>query len=230
MTEIHVLLDKSGSMRTIKDDSIGGYNEFLDLQKASDNADNIYWSLSTFNNNYENEFSKMLVRDVNYLLNADFFVSGGTALYDALGMLIQSIDEECFHNYIIVIITDGCENSSKKYDSHFIKKLIDTKTSDCRNETESTWDFIYLGANQDAILESSKIGIKRNSTMNYNTNRQSIKELYNGVSKAISRKISDHSDLSFTDVERNASQQLDTPKLCRTKTIWCGTNNTHQKE
>ena len=126
-----------------------------------------------------------------------------------------------------MIITDGCENSSKKYDSHFIKKLIDTKTSDSRKETEPTWDFIYLGANQDAILESSKIGIKRDTTMNYNTNHQSIKELYIGVSKAISRKMSDHSVLSFTDVERNATQThhhvTDTPKppqLQRSKTMY----------
>ena len=74
MTEIHVLLDKSGSMRTIKDDSIGGYNEFLDLQKASENADTIYWSLSTFNNNYENEFSGVKVNNVQYLKNDDIFV------------------------------------------------------------------------------------------------------------------------------------------------------------
>ena len=96
MTEIHVLLDKSGSMRTIKDDSIGGYNEFLDLQKASENADTIYWSLSTFNNNYENEFSGVKVNNVQYLKNDDIFVSGGTALYAALGQLIQLIDENVF--------------------------------------------------------------------------------------------------------------------------------------
>ena len=224
MTEIHVLLDKSGSMRTIKDDSIGGYNEFLDLQKASENADTIYWSLSTFNNNYENEFSGVKVNNVQYLKNDDIFVSGGTALYDALGQLIQLIDEKRFQNYIIVIITDGCENSSKNYDSRMIKKLIESKTSNKRKACDPTWDFIYLGANQDAILESSKIGIKNESTLNYHTNKQSINKLYKGVSNAISRKISDHNSiLSFTDLERNATQQeiysLYPQKICRSKTI-----------
>jgi len=202
MTEIKVLLDSSGSMNRIKDDSIGGYNEFLSLQKDSENFENIYWSLYFFNNHYEQQFTNKKVKDVEFMKNEDFKPHGGTALYDAIGKLLNDTIEESYKNYIVVIITDGLENSSKLYTSEAVKAIINNKTSELRNENQASWDFVYLGANQDSFLESSKLGINKDATMDYNTNEKSVKALYKSVSEAVTRKISSQDKLSFLPIER----------------------------
>ena len=202
MTEIKVLLDNSGSMNRIKDDSIGGYNEFLSLQKESENHINIYWSLYFFNNYYEQQFTNKNIKDVEFMKNEDFRPHGGTALYDAIGKLLNDTIEEPHKNYIVVIITDGIENSSKLYTPQAIKAMIHNKTSELRNESQASWDFVYLGANQDSFLESAKLGINKDATMDYNTNEKSVKALYKSVSDAVTRKISNQDKLTFLPLER----------------------------
>lgn len=210
MTEIKVLLDKSGSMYTVKDDMIGGYNAFLDVQKRSENAENITWSLSTFSTDYDREFINKPVKDVEHLTHEKYDIFGSTALYDAIGTLLQETIEDSHKVYIVVIITDGVENSSKIYNAQIIKDLIENKTSKERNENHATWDFVYLGANQDSILESSKIGIPQHSTIDYNCNAKSVEEVYKAVSSAVCRKISQEDDtVAFTPLERTATQTLD---------------------
>ena len=207
MTEIKILLDKSGSMWNIKDDTIGGYNDFLTMQKKSENVEHIYWSLSTFSNDYEREFVNVPIKNVENLNNDNYRTNGSTALYDAIGTLLNETIEENNKTYIVVIITDGIENASKYYSAKTIKDMIDNKTSELRGENHANWDFIFLGANQDAILESQKIGIPQRSSMSYNTNAESIDALYKGVSNAISRKISQtDEEICFSQVERNATQ------------------------
>ena len=213
-TEIKVLLDSSGSMNLIKDDSIGGYNAFLKLQKESENSDNIKWSLSTFNNTYDCQFTSKPIQQVEYMKNNDFIATGNTALYDAIGKLILDTVEEPYTSYIIVIITDGQENSSRCYTAQAIKNIIENKMNTKRCESQALWDFVYLGANQDSILESSKIGIKPQSAIDYEANAASVEAVYRGVSDAVSRKMSSNDKhISFLPLERRATQTYDTQEI-----------------
>lgn len=210
MTRIHVLMDNSGSMHSIKEDSIGGYNEFLRIQKNAENVKELLWSFSTFNTYCENQFIDKCVLNVEPLSSDEFTPRGGTALYDAIGTILNNTIEKSKESYIIVIITDGLENSSRKYTAGAIKDMIENKTSASRTTDCAVWDFVYLGANQDSILEASKIGIKSGSTINYEPNQKSVKAVYNGVSNAITRKMSQEDEfVNFLPLERSATQTDD---------------------
>lgn len=210
-TEIKVLMDSSGSMHKIKEDSIGGYNEFLQTQQRSENAPNMTWSLYTFNNSFQTEFYEKPISQVAVWNEDDFHPAGGTALYDAIGTMLNQTIEKAGKSYIVVIITDGLENASTTYTtSASIKELIDNKTSDQRGPEDALWDFVYLGANQDAILESRKIGIRPDATLRYHTTKGSMKAVYDGVSQAISRKISNRDvHVAFTPLERTTTESND---------------------
>lgn len=210
--EIKVLLDTSGSMYTIKTDSVGGYNDFLNMQKKSENANSIFWSLYTFNDNVDTQFIYKPIYNVENMNEGDMRTHGGTALYDAIGTMLNDTIENHENSYIVVIITDGYENSSKKYSSRAIKEMIENKTSENRDKSHAVWDFIYLGANQDAVLESSKIGIKKQSTMEYSNDK--VTEAYKDLSCAVSRRLSKEDDfITFSPKEQQNTSTLQTPSI-----------------
>lgn len=217
-TYIHFILDRSGSMYEIIHDTIGGFNSFIKQQKDNMNKDyeildnngnsikqktNIYFSLYQFDHVYRICYKNKIISDVEDLNYDTFIPRGQTALFDAIGITvskIKKINED--DNIIVVILTDGEENCSKKYTKRKINNLITKK----RNENI---EFVFLGANQDAIESAQNIGISANSAMTYSANTKNVIACFDGLSAAVERtysspNINDRS-ISFTEKERSVS-------------------------
>jgi len=152
------LLDCSGSMESCWDDTIGGFNSFLNDQKATGGT----MTLIQFDHEYQMTYECIKIDEVAPLSRETYKPRGSTALLDAVGRLIK--DWKGTSNPSVVILTDGQENASHKFTKAHIKDLIEQKTKD-------GWTFAYLGANQDAFAEASSIGIAPGCTMNYDANR-----------------------------------------------------------
>ena len=152
------LLDRSGSMESCWDDTIGGFNAFLNEQKATGGT----LTLIQFDHEYQMTYERVKIEEVAALTRETYKPRGSTALLDAVGRFVK--DWKGASNPSVVILTDGQENASKKYTKDHIKDLIEQKTKD-------GWTFAYLGANQDAFAEAGSIGIAPGCTMNYDANR-----------------------------------------------------------
>lgn len=179
-TRIHVILDRSGSMESCLNDTIGGFNSFLRQQKNI-TSDSAYLSLYQFNNNYEIIYQDKNINEVPDLTIDTFIPNGQTALLDAIGKTINSVNEYSYtteDTVIIVIITDGEENSSCYFEKNIINKMIEEKK-------QKGWQFVFLGANQDAIEEGAKLGIGANSSLSYAV--EDSQEAFQSISQAISR-------------------------------------------
>lgn len=162
-THIAFLLDRSGSMQSIKEDVEGGFNTFIDTQKEAKGTCLV--TLAQFNTHYDTVYTNKPVKDVE---NLDLKPSGMTALHDSMGKLItdtatylDSLPEKKRPAAVIcAIMTDGMENSSREWDSASVKKLVEEKT-------EAVWQFLYMGADQDAIEEAGKVGIAASNAVTY---------------------------------------------------------------
>jgi Mg-chelatase subunit ChlD len=171
LTDITIVLDRSGSMRSVKDDTIGGYNTFLKTQRdAKVGACRV--SLVQFDDRYEMVYPPRLVAEAPELTDETFVPRGWTALLDAIGKTIVDTGErykampksERPGKVLFVIITDGGENSSTEYNREQVFKMI----AEQRNAWK--WDFIFLGANQDAIQAGASLGLSFGKSMNYASN------------------------------------------------------------
>ena len=187
MTTIAFGLDKSGSMCNMGTEPVDCLNSFFDKQK--ENGD-FTASLIFFNDTIESVYKNINGKDIVRLKNEDYKPEGLTSLYDAIGFIIDEHKEK--KDVIVVILTDGLENSSKKYTSSEIKKTITIM------EKENNWKFIYLAANQDSFAVGEQIGI--NTTCNYEYTvdgfRNIMRTLSDNVSRCISSEI-DKKDLKF---------------------------------
>lgn len=199
-TNIHFLLDRSGSMYECLTDTIGGFNSFIASQRA-ENSDECYMSLYMFDHEYEIVYLKKSMNDVQELNTTNFVPRGQTALFDAIGQTISSVNAMNNENInvIVVILTDGQENSSQEFSSGKIKDLI----SDKENEG---WKFVFLGANQDAITTAGHLGIKRESAMTYAQTPNGVRNTFSSLSSAVSRTRQGVKSINFTDQERICSQ------------------------
>jgi len=167
LTELVFILDKSGSMSGLEDDTIGGFNSMLEKQKAVEGE--CYITTVLFDNNYELLHDHIDIRAVNPITRKDYQVGGSTALLDAIGRTInkiKNVQEHTAEDYraekvMFVIITDGAENSSREYTAEKIRKLIEQQKENCG------WEFIFLGANIDAVQTASQFGISANRAQNY---------------------------------------------------------------
>lgn len=166
------ILDRSGSMDSCLDDTIGGYNSFVNLQKELGGT----MTLVQFDNEYEVIYSAKPIEEVEPLTRQTFVPRGMTALLDAMGRVMKD-----YKNSIeptVVILTDGVENASKTYTKSHIKDLVEQKEKD-------GWVFMYLGANHDAFGEAQSLGISPARTMNYDMNK--TPEAFNRLSQAMSQ-------------------------------------------
>lgn len=187
-TQISMVLDRSGSMEPIRQDTIGGVNLFLKEQQAVPGEATI--SLVQFNDNYQPILDFVPLRDAQPLTKKTYEPNGNTALYGAIGVLLEatgnrlkSLSEDARPEKVIfVIVTDGEENSSHRYewsrmwDSAKLKEAIDRQTNQYK------WEFVYIGANQDAIQNAQQVGITGQNAMNYTANAQGTHDLYRAVS------------------------------------------------
>ena len=178
------ILDISGSMKSIIDSSISGFNSFIEEQKTIE-GDAVV-STVLFNHKYQILYEDKDLKNCE-LLNKDIYVPDGrTALYDTIGFIInKEIDklgstsvEERPEKTLCVVLTDGYENASHEYDSIKIKTLIEEMKKDF------SWEFIFLGANIDAFSESSKIGVTFGNTFNFAATDDGTKDAYQAVNYA----------------------------------------------
>jgi hypothetical protein len=169
------LLDRSGSMETCWDDTIGGYNSFVKDQAMFGGT----MTLVQFDHEYTLSYDRKPIGEVEPLTRTTYTPRGSTALLDAVGRAIKTWVNPAPPT--IIILTDGVENSSHTYTKSHLKDLIEAKMKD-------GWTFVYLGANQDAFAEAGSIGIAPSCTMNF----EGVKtpDAFNRLSAAMSQQAS----------------------------------------
>jgi len=202
-THIAVLLDRSGSMGDIKDDAIGGFNCFLKEQKAAGaNATLTLVQFDTESTDVVHE--SMPILEVPDLNHQTFQPRGGTPLLDALGQTIDStgralaaIPEANRPNKVVfVVITDGQENSSHQHTKASVKEIID------RQSSQYNWQFVFLGANQDAFDEAGAVGIAMGNAANFAPARMQVAFAATAANVASYRRSGNAAKLAYSDDQR----------------------------
>jgi len=186
LTELVFILDRSGSMSGLEIDTIGGFNSVLTKQKGEVGDANITTVL--FDDKYELLHDRYNLVKVPVITDKEYFVRGTTALLDAIGKTIHKMgnvqkyaaDEDRAEKVMFVIITDGMENSSVKYSYDHIKNMID------RQKNKYGWEFIFLGANIDAIETAGRFGIDEDRVANYHADREGTILNYQIISETVS--------------------------------------------
>lgn len=182
LTDITIVLDSSGSMQSVAKDTIGGFNKFVETQKAASGDANL--SLVQFDSTVKVSYSARNLTEVS----RTYSPNGYTALLDAIGMSITSAgkrfadmkEEDRPGKVIFVIMTDGEENSSREYSREKINEMI-------KHQTEAyQWDFIFIGANQDAIQAGGSLGIRAGNSMNYSADALATSNVFDSVGKQMS--------------------------------------------
>ena len=176
-TEIIFVIDKSGSMAHLSADTIGGFNGFIESQKAMEDKATLTTIL--FDTNWKVLHDGVDIKEVKPMTGSDYVACGGTAMLDAIGEMINRVQdrhdelgEEKPDNVLFVITTDGEENSSRTFKKSQIEKMIKHQTNG------HGWKFMFLGANMDAVKEAESIGISRNYATNYDWSVQGVCDSY----------------------------------------------------
>ena len=195
-TQIVCILDRSGSMSSIMNDSIGGFNTFLGQQREL--PDKATLTLVLFDDKYELLYDNVDIKKVRDITKTEWYPRGTTALYDAIGKTIN--DVKATHNklgtekpskVLVCIVTDGHENSSKEYGLENIKKII----SDCEKDK---WNFMYLAANQDAFSVGTSFGVSGANTFTYTATNDGVVNMSNTLNSAtVSYRAMSTSDVDF---------------------------------
>ena len=184
-TELVFLLDKSGSMAGLESDTIGGYNAMLEKQKKEAGEATVTTVL--FNHQYELLHDRINVRGIAPITERDYEVGGTTALLDAIGSTIQKIgnvqkrtnEAERAGKVLVVITTDGMENASCEYTYEKIKSMIE------HQKVHFGWEFIFLGANIDAISTAAKFGINEEYAVKYHADVEGTQLNYQALNEAV---------------------------------------------
>lgn len=165
-TEIVFIIDESGSMANLTNDTIGGFNGFIASQKALDGKATLTTVL--FDTTWKILHDGIDLQDVKPMTTSDYIAGGGTAMLDAIGETINRVQDrhdelgaEKPEEVLFVITTDGEENSSRTFKKSQIEKMIKHQTNG------HGWKFMFLGANMDAVKEAESIGIASNYATNY---------------------------------------------------------------
>ncbi|MBQ6823097.1 MAG: VWA domain-containing protein [Clostridia bacterium] len=184
-TELVFILDRSGSMAGLEGDTVGGFNAMIEKQKKQEGA--CYVSTVLFDDRSEVLHDRLPLEKIRPMTEKDYWVRGCTALMDAVGGAIRHIGN--IHKYarpedvpahtVFVITTDGMENASRQFDSDEIKALIR------RQQEKYGWEFLFLGANIDAVETAARYGIGRERAVNYKADGQGTRTLYNVVAEAV---------------------------------------------
>lgn len=163
------VLDRSGSMRGSEQDTIGGFNSFI--EKEREKGLNTRVTTVLFDDAYEMLYKRKSIDDVAELTGDEYWVRGCTALLDAIGKTINTLDKEIKNKVLFVIMTDGLENASCEFSKSQISSLI----------KEHDWEFIYIGADIDSYSEAGHIGIKKSHIANYKKTKEGFDEAFESV-------------------------------------------------
>ena len=185
LTEVVFILDRSGSMSGLEDDTIGGFNSILKKQREEDGDANVTTIL--FDDEIEMLHKRVNIKEIKNITSNDYYVRGCTALLDAIGYSInfminvaKSKNEEKAKNFLFIITTDGHENASREYSYEKIKKMITYQ------KEKYNWKFLFLGANIDAISTAKNFGISKEFASNYVSDEVGTKLTYEVMNDAIS--------------------------------------------
>ena len=185
LTEIVFILDRSGSMAGLEDDTIGGFNAMIEKQKNEPGEALV--STVLFDNDCEVIHDRVGIQEIEPMTRNEYYVRGCTALLDAVGGAIHHIgnvhkyarEEDRPEKTLFVITTDGMVNASRKYSYERLKAMIE------RQKEKYGWEFIFLGANIDAAREAARFGINADRAVNYNADSIGTAVIYEAVSEAV---------------------------------------------
>ena len=185
ITELVFILDRSGSMSGLESDTIGGFNSMIAKQKKEDGV--AYVTTVLFDTRFDRIHDRMKLEDVPALTEKDYVPGGCTALLDAVGDTVRHIVQ--IHKYarpedvpektVVVITTDGLENASRRWDLEQVKRLIE------HEQEKYGWEFLFLGANIDAIETAKTIGIASTHATNFVPDAKGVDLSFEAVGNAI---------------------------------------------
>lgn len=186
LTEVIFILDRSGSMSGLEADTIGGFNSMIAKQKKEDGE--AYISTILFDDQTEVLYDRVPVSKIEPMNDKQYYVRGCTALLDALGGAIHHIgnvhkyarEEDRPEKTLFIITTDGMENSSRQYSYEKVKKMVE------RQKKKYGWEFLFLGANIDAIEVADRFGIAANRAINYECDSKGTQLNYEVLSRTVS--------------------------------------------
>jgi len=185
ITELVFILDRSGSMAGLESDTVGGFNAMIEKQKKQDGE--CYVSTVLFDNVSEVLHDRENLADIKPMTEREYTVRGCTALIDAIGGAIRHIgnihkyarNEDVPEHTVFVITTDGMENASHRYSSDEVKRMIE------RQKEKYGWEFLFIGANIDAVETAARYGIGKDRAVNYNADGVGTHILYESVSAVV---------------------------------------------
>jgi hypothetical protein len=206
LTLIAALLDRSGSMEVIKSDSEGGFNALIADQRTEPGEARV--TLAQFDTEYQVVYANRPIAEIGPL---ELQPRGMTALLDSVGRLITDVGAELSAlpeherpgKVIVVVVTDGLENSSTEWSVDAVKKLIK------RQHDDYSWEFIFLGANMDAVEVGMQMGFAADRSMTYAPSAAGVASTYGANSKLISRMRSAPAGVraeGFSEADREAAQ------------------------
>ncbi len=204
-TYIYLVIDRSGSMAQTIDDTIGGINTFLQTQRDLKDAGECKITIVLFDHEYIFYCTEVNVQDVKNLDRFTYVPRGQTALHDAIGRTITHAASRTYEStdkIVVVVLTDGLENSSREFNGKTVSELIK------KYDALDNWSFVYLAANQDAIVAASQYNIQGSGAMTFAQSAGGIRKCYDNLADAMTRhrtvtsEATTSSKVSFTQAEQ----------------------------
>lgn len=207
-TDITVILDRSGSMSQVRDATISGFNEFIGQQKAEKGK--AVLTLVQFDGIYEVNYKSLPIGSVENLTTRTFVPRGRTALNDAIGRTIDDIGERLHDTreryrpdkVIVVIMTDGEENASTKYSIEQVAKMVK------HQQDAYDWTFLFVGANQDAVLTGKKYNFKYGETITYDAGSTGTRSAFLAINSVVTgHRVGGQSKTFTADMRKKAVEK-----------------------